>query len=412
MYLAKVAIFLLWLGAVVDPIGNTFGIRYLALATALAAIAWLLLTGSLNQLDKSYRGFLIFLLAGVLPVYGLFLYSFRASEDEFIDTSYLASGLLILTSLLYRNQRMCEFGIKSLVISTRIMSFLVIAGYASEIFSMDGWLGFFTERNVALISYREYSGITFPYIYFLASPLLILLMAYDFGVFRQRATVMSFIIFLLTSFSFALTGTRAHILIALTFAPLYILLTSTSRTIIKALSLCIILTLGALSLEESRIIIGAFFSASETSNSMKLSMLDGYSKIFSEPQALLLGQGFNAHEWSQPVREMIAMEEKASKTELTYLELVRVFGIGLATLFIGTLLSLLKSAKSLHVDKRWIYPGFAIYLANATINPYLFSVNGMLPLGLIAAITHYYRPPRATIKIASAMLEETAPKAR
>lgn len=412
MLLAKVAIFLLWVGSVVDPIGNTFGIRYLALATAFAGMAWLLSTGSLNQLDKSYRGFLILLLAGVLPLYGLFLYSFRASSNEFIDTSYLASGVLILTSLLYRNQRMCEFGIKSLVLSTRILSLLVIAGYASQIFSLGGWLGFFTERNVALISFREYSGITLPYIYFLASPLLILLMAYDFGNFRQQTTILSFLIFALTAFSFALTGTRAHILIALTFAPLYMLLTSTSRTIIKAFALFVTLVLIALTIEDSRTLASSFFSTSETSNSMKLSLLDGYGKIFSDPQALLLGQGFNAHEWSPPLREMIAMEDKASKTELTYLELIRVFGIGLAALLICTLLLLLRSTKNLNKDLQWIYPGFAIYLANATINPYLFSVNGILPLGLIAAISHYYRHPQAKTPTASAMLDETGPQTR
>ena len=106
MLLAKSAIALLWFGAIVDPIGLTFGIRYLALATACACLLWLLWTGSLKQLDRSYRGLLILLLAGVLPIYGLFMYSFRANGGEFIDTSYLAAGVLMLTSLLYRNLRM------------------------------------------------------------------------------------------------------------------------------------------------------------------------------------------------------------------------------------------------------------------------------------------------------------------
>ncbi len=399
MLLAKSAIALLWFGAIVDPIGLTFGIRYLALATACACLLWLLWTGSLKQLDRSYRGLLILLLAGVLPIYGLFMYSFRANGGEFIDTSYLAAGVLMLTSLLYRNLRMCEFGIRSLVLSTRLLSLLVFAGYVAQIFSFDGWLGFFGERNVALFSYREYSNITFPYIYFLASPLLILLMAYDFGKFRQKKNVLSFLIFSATAFSFALTGTRAHILIALAFAPFYMVLLSTPRAAVKGIALlATLLTAIGLGSEEVSALLSSFFSTSETSNSMKVSLLHGYGEIFSAPQVLLFGQGFNAHEWSPPLRDMIAMEEKASKTELTYIELIRVFGIVLASLLIGTLFMLVRATKNLRSDLQWIYPGFSIYLINAAINPYLFSTNGILPLGLVAAITHYCRHTTSTPK--------------
>jgi hypothetical protein len=404
MLLAKFAIFLLWFGAVFDPIGNMFGIRYIALMTAFVSLAWLMLNGSLNQFEKSYRGFLIILLTAVLPLYGLLLYSFRASSNEFIDTSYLASGVLILTSLLYRNKDMCEFGIRSLVVSTRFLSFVVITVYITQLFVLDNWFRFFTERNVALINFREYSGIKLPYIYFLASPLLIYLMAYDFCNFKKRRTFFGFFLFVLTVFSFALTGTRAHILIGLTFVPIYMLMIGTSKTIVKSFIILIVFLLMVLSTEEGRTLVSSFFSTSESSNSIKLSLLDGYREIFSsDPQALLFGQGFNAHEWSQPLREMIAIEDKASKTELTYFELYRVFGIVIASLVIFTLLLLLKSAKKLSKDLEWIYPGLAVFLVNASINPYLFSVNGMLPLGLISAIVYYNRRKKekqADLKIA------------
>lgn len=393
MLLAKVAIFLLWLGAVVDPIGNMFGLRYLALGASCAAIAWLMLTGNLKSFDKSYRGLLIVILAVVFPIYGLLLYSVRASSQEFIDTSYIAAGALILTSLLYRNQRMCEFGIKSFVISSRLLSLLIIAGYTSQIFFLDEWLSFFTERNVALVSFREYSGITLPYIYFLASPLLILLMAYDFGKFRQQKNTLNLLIFVFTTFSLALTGTRAHVLIALGFIPVYMLLNSTYKSILTASATLVILVIATLTIEDTRDLANSFFSVSETSNSMKLSLIDGYWEVFATPHTLLFGQGFNAHEWSTPLRAMIAIEDNASKTELTYLELIRVFGIGLASLLVGTLFVLVKKMKGLRTDLQWIHSGFTIYLVNAALNPYLFSVNGMLPLGLIAAIAFYYRSP-------------------
>jgi hypothetical protein len=398
MLIAKFAIVLLWIGAVIDPIGNMFGIRYIALAAALVGLIWMLVTGVITGLDKSYRAFIIILLAFVFPLHGMVLYSFRASDQEFIDTSYIASGILITTCLLYRSRSMCELGIRSLILSTRLLSLIVIAAYASQLTSIDGWLGFFTERNVALVSFREYAGFSLPYIYFLASPLLILLMAHDFGAFREKPSVLGIFLFAATAFSFALTGTRAHILIAALFVPLYMLMTSTPKTLFKSFALLIGAIILAVTQEEVLSLISSFTSTSETSNSMKISLLDGYGEIFSSPRDFLLGQGFNAHEWSTPLRGMIAMEEKASKTELTYLELIRVFGLGLAGLFVVSLVLLLRAIKELPENLRWIFPGFAIYLVNAAINPYLFSVNGILPLGLFASMAYYYRktPSKAT----------------
>lgn len=391
MLIAKFAIILLWLGAVIDPIGNMFGIRYAALTAALSGITWMVATGRIRGIEKSYRGFIILLMAVILPLYGLLLYSFRASNQEFVDTSYLGSGVLIITSLLYRDRNMCNIGVKSLILSARLLSFVVLAGYISQIVGFDDFIGFFTERNVAIVSFREYAGFSLPYIYFLASPLLILLLAHDFELFLSKRTILGFIAFFVTTFSFALTGTRAHILIAILFAPTYMLLKSTPKTIIKSIFLFVGIAIIAATQQEVRSLFDSFTSTTETSNSMKLSLLDGYIEIFYNPFDLLLGQGFNAHEWSPPLREMINMEEKASRTELTYIELVRVFGVGFASIFILTLFGILRARQDVPEKFHWIYRGFAIYLINAAINPYLFSVNGILPLGLIASLAYYYR---------------------
>lgn len=394
MLFAKIAILFLWIGAVLDPVGQMFGIRYLSIAISIASIIWLISAGKVRQVESSYRSALIFFIAGIFPIYGMFIYSLHAGAGEFIDTSYIAAGLLIIFSLLYRNQDGCIFGIKAFLLSVRFLSVLIVVSYASPFFGNEEWIRFFTERNVALVSFREYSGFELPYIYFLASPLLILLIAHDFSKLRQALTLKTCTIFAFSSFSLLLTGTRAHIIIATFFIPIYLLLTSSLKTIYKGVLFLGFFALVGIVFEEGRTLITSFFSSSETNNSMKISLLDGYMEIFNHPENLIFGQGFNAHEWSYHLRSMIAMEDQASKTELTYLELIRVFGIFVTTAFMFTLLLFTQATKSLPREFSWIYPGLAIYLINAAINPYLFSVNGMLPLGLFSAIEFYFKSPK------------------
>lgn len=390
MSLTRASIVLLWIGAVLDPVGQMFGVRYLAIALAVISIIWMIGTAKARKIEVSYRSILIFFIGGILPIYGLFIYSLHAGAGEFIDTSYIAAGLLIIFSMLYRDQHGCIFGVRAFLFSVRFLSILIVVCFVSPFFGYEEWVSFFTERSVALVSFREYSGFQLPYIYFLASPLLIFLIAYDFSKLRQAPALKTSAIFALSSFSLFLTGTRAHIIIAIFFMPIYLLLSTSSKTIYKGiLSFCFFAVV-VLSFEESRSLVVSFFSSSETSNSMKISLLDGYIEIFSQPESLIFGQGFNAHEWSFHFRSMIAMEIQASKTELTYLELIRVFGIFVATAFILTILLFTQATKSLPREFCWIYPGLVIYLVNAAINPYLFSVNGMLPLGLFSAILFYF----------------------
>lgn len=386
MLLVKLAILLLWLGAVIDPVGNFFGIRYIALAVMLLALAFLFLFGKINDRKLTIRWAFVLILGVLLPVYGLVLYSFRGEGGEFIDTSYIASGILMLASLLYVNKSMCEFGVKALVLSGRLISFLVGLLLFSQIYSFDWISHFFLENSIAFLGAREYSGFIFPYIYIVTSPILILLLSYDFSRLREKINLNNFILFIFTTISLALTGTRAHILISFTFIFIYILLTSSRRIFKKILFFLILILLAIFVFNSIADIIGSFFSINDESNSLKLSMLKGYWEIFSNPINLIFGQGFNAHEWSLPLENMIAMDIGASKTELTYIEIIRVFGVLIGCSVFILLFNLVVSVRGMKQDYEWVYPGLVILLINASINPYLFSTNGILPLGLFAAM--------------------------
>lgn len=336
----------------------------------------------------------ILLFAVILPIQGLYVHSFHSLSAEFIDTSYIAAGLLMSFSLIYQDINDCLFGVKAFLLSTRMLSILIIIIYTFSLLGSSEWISFFTERDTAIISFRLYSGVQLPYIYFLASPLLILLMAYDFSKIMDSSGFRAYIPFSISSLSLLLSGTRAHIILAIFFAPIYMLLRSKFKLLGKSiLILLLVLSIGLI-FGDGTSLVSSFFSPTEASNSIKLSILSKYLEIYSHPIDLIFGQGFNAHEWSANVRQMVAMDVGASKTELTYLELIRVFGLFIGTTVIIALVQFTLATKSLPGCHKWIYPGLIIYLVNAALNPYLFSVNGMLPLGLFSAILFYSRRSR------------------
>jgi hypothetical protein len=326
-----------------------------------------------------------------MPLYGFLVFTVRGNDAPFTDTSYIAAGILLSTTLLYVNSEACDVGIRAMISCLRLLSAVVISLYFIMAVDPDSpWLGFFTEANVALFGIREYGGITFPYIYFLASPLLIYLLAYETHKVANAFNVKRFISCSVAVLALGLSGTRAHLLIAMLYVPVYLIVAKRAqhRVMLPVVSmiLAVVVALVGSSLIED------FFDPRETSNSMKLEALYRYGEIFEDPVVLLLGQGFNAHEWSLPLRQMIATEESATKTELTYLELIRVFGVVNALPYFMLLMAIVYRSSQLVPQYGWLYPAFAVSLINSSLNPYLFSTNGMLPMALLLAlIGHSHR---------------------
>ena len=379
-------IHLLWFAAVFDPVGDVFGLRYLALVSAVACLGF---SGVFLQLfgrAAPFRNATILYLSFVMPSYGFFVYAVRGGFAAALrDTSYAAAGLLLLFSLLYKNEHLCRVGLRAMVFPLRLLVLVVIVMYLTTVSNLSGdWIQFFVEGQVALVSTREYAGRIFPYVYFVASPMLIYLIAYELHGLSSGFKIKKAVICGASIIAFGLSGTRAHMLLAVVFPFLfYVLSYGRNKLIYVAISFSlVVLTIQFLNVET----LNALFSVREASNAAKVSMLTNYSEVLNDPMTLTFGQGYNAHAWSFSLREMIAMEVQASKTELTYLELVRVYGMLIAVPFFLLLGGLVYKLSRVPLQYRWLYPAFLIYLIDSSVNPYLFSTNGILPLGLILGI--------------------------
>jgi hypothetical protein len=133
-----------------------------------------------------------------------------------------------------------------------------------------------------------------------------------------------------------------------------------------------------------------FLDPTELSNSTKLVFLTDYAAIFSDPVALLFGQGLGSYyNWSASGRPGVVGGEYYYTTELTYFELLRNFGVfGAATMLV---LLLYPVAHAFLVNAnprpRALAVAFLAFLGMSATNPLLFSSIGMLMLSVLLAVT-------------------------
>lgn len=388
--LNKLTITLVILAAIIDPIGNLFGLRYLAIIFSFINVILMIFKIKFLSYDYMWRGSFIIILTFIMPIYALSLYSIFTRGGVFIDTSYIASGILILYSLLYYKHDLAIFALMSMLKLLRVLVLIIIISALLQSLGSNELLSFFTERNIAIIGFREYGSLIFPYIYFLSSPMILFLLIFDLDRYLKKRNFLRLIYFVTTSSALILSGTRAHVLLPFLTFPLYIFLNTKSKSRIIFTSLTFILSLTLLISNRTFLtLIAEYLSKNEASNEIKISMLSKYSKIFNNPFTFLFGQGYNAHEWSSILRTMINNKDGASKTELTYFEIIRVYGLFLGTTFLGMLAVVLFKLKTLGKHYYWLFFSFLIYLINSSINPYLFSSNGMIPLGIILSIIYF-----------------------
>lgn len=392
--LSNVAYALLWLAMVIDPVGYFFGFRYIAIILAGAILAMKLISERPSLGASDSRMVLILIFSILLPIQGLVVYAIRSEPGEFIDTSYLLSGVLITFSLAYSSKADCLSSIKFFIISLRILTVLITISFYAYLYSKPEILQFFIDNKQALFGNRDYSGFTLPYINFVAAPTLIYLACYDFQSIVEKRTIKNILLLSLTMFCMFVSGTRALILLTILFIPAYYIINKRNSGFQKSLLFLIAPLLVVAMPADVREAVFSLFSLNDASNAQKISYLSRYSEIFRDWTTIFVGQGFNAHTWSLELASMVTFFEfDAAKTELTYIEIYRVYGFITGTIVILGLAKLVKDTSVLHDDVRWIRPALILYLLSAILNPYLFSANGILPIALVSSLLVYAQEP-------------------
>lgn len=118
----------------------------------------------------------------------------------------------------------------------------------------------------------------------------------------------------------------------------------------------------------------AFFHPDELSNAAKLGHVRSYAVLFNDhPTYLLWGQGADTEFYTQ------GFEDKTALTELTYLDMIRWFGIPVAALIMGAVIyPVFAIAKQGNPLTTYIAVAYVAYLWEAISNPLLVCSFGAL----------------------------------
>ncbi len=228
---------------------------------------------------------------------------------------------------------------------------------------------------------RDYGGLVLLQVYFVTSPMLVVSIAYYFHLARTHAVRRRRLFYAaLSALSCAamfVAGTRSNIIVALLLPLALVLLYSRSRLNGALLSAAAAALVAGLFLEE----ISQLFDPTEVSNFTKLSLLRDYAETLSQPLQLLAGTGLGAWQFWE------AKGMSFFISELTYLEMIRNFGLFGALLMLALLLYPVVYAFALRraSAQRNLALAWAFYLLMCFSNPNLFSSMGILVLSVVLA---------------------------
>ncbi len=365
-------IWLLTFAALVDPADDIFHLK--SPAFALVMLVWLFRKGILRptlplRIWIAVCGFGI-----VLPLFwtvvGFLRFNVHSPEMYF---GTLKSFLFVLLLLVLLTE---EIDLASLVVRMSILvALLTFVMVGVNLFfpaAFDALYAFSMAKNNAIITTsRHLLGGGVGMFYYKTSALLVFPFAYHF--YRATSQDARKLVPLLWSAFYAaalfFSGARANFLgavfIAGVFATAYL-----GRKIgwgpALALASCIAV------LFTSTVVLN-LLNPTETSNSIKLLHVQSYEQQFnSHPSILLWGQGADTAFFSN------GYEGWTTVTELSYLEMVRVFGIPVTLLFLSGLFWICR--KNFRNRQSALGLAFLAYLFVCATNPLLISSTGFLAI--------------------------------
>jgi len=361
---------LLTFAALIDPADEIFHLKVPAFA--LVMLVWILRRGLARPTVTPATWIIVITVAMVIPA----LWSMLGLAHQNIHGPDLMFGLfkaflflLLVLVIITEDIDLASLLIRMSPLVALLTFVMVIASFVfPPVFA--ALYAFSLEKNNAIISTsRDLLGIGLGQFYYKTSCLLI----FPLSWYCSRATqpgpgrLRSLLLCLLYGAALLFSGARANYLGGLFIAGFFFI-GYLGRKIGRVPAL--IVALAAVILFTS-VLASKLANPTETSNSIKLRHVQSYEQEFNEhPSILLWGQGADTAYYTEGFRDW------TTTTELSYLELVRIFGVPMTALFIVGLAAL--AYKILRDRQYAVGIAFVTYLVMSGSNPLLVSSTGFL----------------------------------
>lgn len=236
------------------------------------------------------------------------------------------------------------------------------------------YLFMWDHENTIMMSNRYILGQRFFCMYPKSAVAMIPILGYSLynTITKERRTLLNILATVFLIHLFLISGTRSSVLFSmlLVFAILFVYCRNGryARYIAYPLTAIFIMAFVVL-------LVALLMETDESSNMIKYAHLESYKKLFEEnPLYLLLGQGPATDFYSE------GFNYYSLRTEWTYLELIRNYGVMSLLIYYVLLRPFFSLAKYVNKDESVIVfiLSYIIYLIVAGTNPLLFSSTGML----------------------------------
>lgn len=372
--LAITLIFFLILVILFDPSNNLTGLKTPLFLVVFLSFFFLAFIRKSYQLRITKSFFLLETIFSLISLYGFLVGLLYSGEYDFGYAFYYAfvfAPFVLLYFLLVLDVNFEKVFINALKFFSVLLFLFSIAvmWYFDELSIVINALNF--QYQVAMIGYRDYGGITFSMIYWKTSIMIVFLSAY----LMDKRGVFSILFFLVTLYLLFISGTRANMFIAFLFFIWWILLNLRvvlTKSSYKASVLFLLFMFFLVLIASLDSIFGTFLSPNETSNAIKLGHFQSYLSLFSDNlSTFLFGAGYGSGMYSYGTGSNLF------SLELTYLEILRFYGVFVALIFISILIY---PIFILYRNKSTYLYGWLSYLLIAGSNPLILSSTGVFAL--------------------------------
>lgn len=355
----------------IDPADKIFG------AKKLFFVSSLVLSFSLFMLEKSYSMprrslfFSFFFFLFFISFYGFYKGMINNHLPYRLDyaVGYLfsLSPLLLLFFVSFSKIDFEQLFINAIKIFTILYAIFSIVFF----FVFEPSSSFVNLLNykveAAKVGYREYGALVLPMVYWKSSVLLVFLIGYC----MNKSGVSSKMFFLISVYLLFISGTRANMLVSILFFLLwigsYFKLKLGKPALIFIFSFLLLGCFGFFAVFHE-FLFDNFLSVSEPSNKLKLGHFFSYLDFFStDIFSFLFGAGYGTGMYSA------STDSYLFSLELTYLELIRFYGLFLFLIFD---FFLLYPVYFFYRRNSYYFYSWLAYLMVAGSNPLVLSSTG------------------------------------